>query len=61
MKTETETEHVIQSTLRELTAGRTTFIIAHRLSTVMEGNLPDFLEGKKRGPFKIFWLNQELS
>ena len=34
-----ETEALIMEGLRELTAGRTTFIIAHRLSTVRQADL----------------------
>ena len=34
-----KTEHQIQSALRALTRGRTTFIVAHRLSTVMEADV----------------------
>jgi ATP-binding cassette subfamily B protein/subfamily B ATP-binding cassette protein MsbA len=34
-----ETEALIMEGLRQLTAGRTTFIIAHRLSTVRQADL----------------------
>lgn len=34
-----KTEHQIQTALRALTRGRTTFIVAHRLSTVMEADV----------------------
>lgn len=34
-----ETEHLIMEALRQLTAGRTTFIIAHRLSTVRQADV----------------------
>lgn len=36
---DTRTEHQIQAALRTLTRGRTTFIVAHRLSTVMEADV----------------------
>lgn len=36
---DSQTEYNIQSALRELTANRTTFIIAHRLSTVMDADI----------------------
>lgn len=36
---DTKTEHQIQAALRALTRGRTTFIVAHRLSTVMEADV----------------------
>ncbi len=34
-----ETEHLIMEALRQLTAGRTTFVIAHRLSTVRQADV----------------------
>ena len=36
---DSESEQLIQSALRELLAGRTTFVIAHRLSTVVNADL----------------------
>lgn len=36
---DTETELQIQQALEKLTEGRTTFIVAHRLSTVMNADL----------------------
>lgn len=36
---DTYTEHQIQTALRALTRGRTTFVVAHRLSTVMEADV----------------------
>ncbi|HNB54704.1 MAG TPA: ATP-binding cassette domain-containing protein, partial [Anaerolineales bacterium] len=36
---DTETEHLIQQALNELMSGRTTFVIAHRLSTVRRADL----------------------
>lgn len=36
---DTKTEHEIQAALRNLTRGRTTFVVAHRLSTVMEADV----------------------
>ena len=36
---DTESEHEVQKALRKLMKGRTTLVIAHRLSTVMEADL----------------------
>lgn len=36
---DTETEHLIQQALNQLMAGRTTFVIAHRMSTVRRADL----------------------
>jgi ABC-type multidrug transport system fused ATPase/permease subunit len=36
---DTESEQLIQSAMASLLAGRTTFVIAHRLSTVRQANL----------------------
>jgi ATP-binding cassette subfamily B protein/subfamily B ATP-binding cassette protein MsbA len=36
---DTESEQLIQSSLRELLSGRTTFVIAHRLSTITHADL----------------------
>jgi ABC-type multidrug transport system fused ATPase/permease subunit len=36
---DTETEHLIQLALERLMHGRTTFVIAHRLSTVQQADL----------------------
>jgi ATP-binding cassette subfamily B protein/subfamily B ATP-binding cassette protein MsbA len=36
---DTESEQLIQASMAELLAGRTTFVIAHRLSTVRRANL----------------------
>ena len=36
---DSETEAVIQNSLKKLCAGRTTFVIAHRLSTIVHANL----------------------
>jgi ATP-binding cassette subfamily B protein/subfamily B ATP-binding cassette protein MsbA len=41
---DSESEHLIQASLRELVVGRTTFIIAHRLSTVVNADLIVVLE-----------------
>lgn len=41
---DTESEQLIQAAMAELLAGRTTFIIAHRLSTVMHADLIVVLE-----------------
>jgi ATP-binding cassette subfamily B protein/subfamily B ATP-binding cassette protein MsbA len=49
-----ETEALIMEGLRELTAGRTTFIIAHRLSTVRQADLIVVVRGGRiteRGTF----------
>lgn len=42
---DTQTEHHIQKALRELTKGRTTFVVAHRLSTVMEADVMLVIKG----------------
>jgi ATP-binding cassette subfamily B protein/subfamily B ATP-binding cassette protein MsbA len=44
---DTETELLIQQALERLMVGRTTLIIAHRLSTVRNANLIVVLEGKR--------------
>ncbi|MCA9218534.1 MAG: ABC transporter ATP-binding protein, partial [Planctomycetales bacterium] len=36
---DTESEQLIQSSMRELLAGRTTFVVAHRLSTITDADL----------------------
>ena len=41
---DTESERLIQESLRELLRGRTTFVIAHRLSTIAEADLIVLLE-----------------
>ena len=43
---DTETELLIQQALERLMVGRTTLIIAHRLSTVRNANMIIVLEGK---------------
>jgi ABC-type multidrug transport system fused ATPase/permease subunit len=43
---DTETEMLIQEALERLMVGKTTLIIAHRLSTVRNANLIVVLEGK---------------
>ena len=35
---DTETEHIIQSAINKLLVGRTTFIVAHRLSTIINAD-----------------------
>jgi ATP-binding cassette subfamily B protein len=42
---DTETERLVQNTLAEVSAGATTFIIAHRLSTVQHANRLFLLKG----------------
>jgi ABC-type multidrug transport system fused ATPase/permease subunit len=44
---DTETELLIQQALERLMKGRTTFIIAHRLSTVRNADVIVVLEGKQ--------------
>lgn len=69
---DSQTEFNIQSALRELTRGRTTFIIAHRLSTVMDADImlvikdgtiieqgaPRELLKDKKGKFAHLWSLQ---
>ena len=69
---DSQTESNIQIALRELTRGRTTFIIAHRLSTVMDANImlvikdgtiieqgpPRELLKDKQGKFSHLWSLQ---
>ena len=42
---DSESEQLIQASLRALLANRTTFVIAHRLSTVVDADLIVVLEG----------------
>ena len=42
---DTETEREIQSELREMSAGRSVIMIAHRLSTVVDADMIVVLEG----------------
>ena len=42
---DSESEQLIQQSLRDLLADRTTFVIAHRLSTVVSADLIVVLEG----------------
>lgn len=71
---DTQTEHHIQRALKELTKCRTTFVVAHRLSTVMEadvmlvikdgaiaeqGSPKDLLEA--RGEFYDLWTLQNIA
>lgn len=56
-----ETESLIMEGLRELTAGRTTFIIAHRLSTVRQADLIVVVSGGRiieQGTFDILMRGQ---
>lgn len=71
---DTQTEHHIQRALKELTKCRTTFVVAHRLSTVMEADVmlvikdgaiaeqgfpKDLLEA--RGEFYDLWTLQNIA
>jgi len=56
-----ETEALIMEGLRELTAGRTTFIIAHRLSTVRQADLIVVVRGGRiieQGTFNVLMRRQ---
>ncbi|MEX0802233.1 MAG: ABC transporter ATP-binding protein [Candidatus Binatia bacterium] len=56
-----ETEALIMEGLRQLTAGRTTFIIAHRLSTVLQADLIVVVRGgriSERGTFDELMRSQ---
>jgi len=56
-----ETEALIMEGLRELTAGRTTFIIAHRLSTVRQADLIVVVRGGRiieQGTFDVLMRRQ---
>jgi ATP-binding cassette subfamily B protein/subfamily B ATP-binding cassette protein MsbA len=56
-----ETEALIMEGLRELTSGRTTFIIAHRLSTVRQADLIVVLRNgriSERGTFDTLMRSQ---
>jgi len=60
---DTETEHLIQMALAELVKGRTTFIIAHRLSTVRDADLILVLDSgviSARGRHEELLINSEL-
>jgi ATP-binding cassette subfamily B protein len=60
---DTETEHLIQMALAELVKGRTTFIIAHRLSTVRDADLILVLDSgviSARGGHEELLINSEL-
>ena len=65
---DSKTEMGIQASLKELAEGRTTFVIAHRLSTVVDADLIVFLENgriaefgshddlvRKGGKYKELW------
>ncbi|KAF2178824.1 hypothetical protein K469DRAFT_675031 [Zopfia rhizophila CBS 207.26] len=71
---DTETESRIQESFSELSAGRTMFVIAHRLSTVMDANLILVInkgeivergthEGllKRKGKYYDLWIKQSLN
>lgn len=68
---DTETEHKIQEGLRVLCEGRSTFIVAHRLSTVMNADIIFVVAGgeiveqgtheellEKRGKYSELWSKQ---
>lgn len=54
---DTRTEQLIQNATRSLMKGRTNFVIAHRISTIMDADLIIFLEG---GKIKEKGSHQEL-
>ena len=69
---DTQTEKEIQASLREVSAGRTTLIIAHRLSTVVDADQIIVLEAgrivergrhaellAKGGPYAAMWAKQQ--
>lgn len=68
---DSQSEHLIQASLRELMQGRTTFVIAHRLSTIMHAdNIVVLVDGKiveqgsheqlleKRGVYHVMFTTQ---
>ncbi len=64
---DTETEHLIQLALERVMSGRTTFVIAHRLSTVQRADLILVLEkgsivarGKHEELLKVSSLYQNI-
>ena len=50
---DTESEQLIQASMRDLLAGRTTFVVAHRLSTIADADMILVLEeGGNRGAWR---------
>jgi ATP-binding cassette, subfamily B, heavy metal transporter len=69
---DTKTEREIQASLAEIAAGRTTLVIAHRLSTVVDADQILVLEGgrivergghgellRRRGAYAAMWARQQ--
>ena len=70
---DSQTEFQIQKALRELTRGRTTFVVAHRLSTIMDADVLLVIKNgqiaeqgppkdllKNRGDFYDLWALQNI-
>lgn len=46
-KVSSQSEHVVQESLSKLMKGRTTFVISHRLSTIMDADQIIFIENEQ--------------